>query len=263
MKKYLFIFKATFMESLQYVMNIILGFITFFIVLYVFLNLWDYIYSDSASLISGYSKNQMIWYVILTEIMWFGTRNRTLTNQIANDIKSGAIAYGINKPYNYIFYMIARNLGEIAIKFVLFLGAGIIIGYTFVGGLPGFRFVNLPFIVIPFLIGMLINSFLQMSISVLSFWIEDSTPFQWIYDKMIIVLGILFPIEMFPGWAQPIMKLTPIFVVTYAPAKLVIDFNIHMFLNVLLIQGIYAAVSFVILMGLYQKGVKRLNVNGG
>lgn len=220
-------------------------------------------YSDSANLINGYSKDQMIWYVILTETMWFGTRNRTLTTQISNDIKSGTIAYGINKPYHYISYIIAKHLGEIAIRFVLFLIAGLCIGFVFVGGIPNFKLYQIPFVLIVFLLGMFINSFIRMAISVLSFWIEDSVPFHWIYDKMLIVLGMMFPVEVFPLWAQPIIKCSPIFVVTYGPAKLIIDFSLDMVKSVLLAQSIYLLITVVLLLFLFQRGVKRLNVNGG
>lgn len=102
-----------------------------------------------------------------------------------------------------------------------------------------------------------------MSISVLSFWIEDAAPLHWIYVKMILVLGILFPVEMFPAWAQPVIKCTPIYVFTYGPAKLVIDFHMSMFLQVILAQGVYLVLSFLLLMGLYRRGVKKVNVNGG
>ncbi len=263
MRKYLFVFKTTLMESLQYILNILMGFVMFFIVLFVFLNLWQYIYSDPEQIISGYSMNQMIWYVILTEIVWFGTRNNSITAQISNDIKSGSIAYVINKPYHYVLYMITRNLGEIAIKFFLYLGAGLSIGYLFIGGLPDFNPVYLPLIMIVFITGTMINIFLTMSISVLSFWIEDAAPFHWIYVKIILILGILFPVEMFPSWAQPIIKCTPIYVVTYGPAKLVIHFDMQLFLQVLLVQFIYFAASFSILMTVYGRGVKKINVNGG
>jgi ABC-2 type transport system permease protein len=251
------------MESLQYIMNILMGFVIFFIVLFVFLNLWQYIYSDPGQLIDGYTMNQTIWYVILTEIIWFGTRNNTITSQISNDIKSGSIAYVINKPYHYILYMITRNLAEIALKFFLYLGAGLLIGYLCIGSLPGFHPGYLPLIIPVFIAGTMINIFLTMSISVLSFWIEDAAPFHWIYIKIILILGILFPIEMFPAWAQPIIKCTPIYVVTYGPAKLVIDFDRKLFLQVILTQGIYLAASFLLLMGIYRRGVKKINVNGG
>ncbi len=263
LRKYLFIFKATLIESLQYVMNIFLGFISFFMMLFVFINLWNYIYADSTKLIDGYTMNQMIWYVILTEILWYGTRNRTLTAQISDDIKSGTIAYGLNKPYHYISYIIAKHIGEIAVKFVLFLMAGLAVGLLFNGPIPGFHLYQLPIILLSLLLGILINSFIRMGISVLSFWIEDCAPFHWIYDKLLIIVGIMFPVEVFPQWAQPVIRCTPIYVVSYGPAKLVIDYGYRTALQILLAQVIYLAASYSILMLLFQKGVKQLNVNGG
>ncbi len=263
MRKYIYIYKATLIESLQYIMNIILGFITFFMMLFVFYSLWNYMYSDSSNIINGYTMQQMIWYVILTEMLWFGSRNRTLTQQITEDIKSGTIAYGINKPYHYILYILAKHLGEITLKMFLFVAAGLIIGYTFVGAIPNFQLYQLPFILVAAYLGIMINALIRISISVLSFWIEDAIPFHWIYDKMIIVVGMLFPVEMFPVWAQPIIKASPIFVVTYGPAKLVIDFSADIFLQVLSVQIIYLIVSIIILYALFQRGVKKLNVNGG
>ncbi|MDF2904692.1 MAG: ABC-type uncharacterized transport system permease component-like protein [Herbinix sp.] len=263
MRKYLFVLKATLIESLQYVLNILLGFITFFMILFVFMNLWEYIYSDTTKLINGYSKEQMIWYVILTEMIWFSMRNATLSFQISNDIKSGSIAYGMNKPYHYIAYIIAKHLGEIAVKSLMFMTAGLVIGYCFLGSFPVIRLYQLPSIILSLILGMFVNTFLKMSISVLSFWIEDATPFHWIYDKMIIVLGIMFPVEVFPLWAQPIIRFTPIFVVTYGPAKLIIDYSSGMALQVLVSQLIYFVISLSILLFIYQRGVKKLNVNGG
>jgi ABC-2 type transport system permease protein len=263
MKKYIFVFKATLIESLQYIMNILLGFITFFMILFVMANLWEYIYNDSANLINGYSKTQMIWYVILTEIMWYGTKNRTLIYQISDDIKSGTIAYGINKPYHYILYIIAKHMGDITIKLLLFLSAGFFIGHIFIGRIPNFNVNNLPLILLSFFFAVMINSFIRMGISILSFWIEDSGPFHWIYDKLIIVIGTMFPVEMFPVWAQSIIKVTPIYVVTYGPAKLMIDFSREMALRVIFIQAIYFLVTLLLLFVLFQRGVKKLNVNGG
>ena len=69
MKKYLFIFKSQVMMNLQYITNILVGFIGYFLMLYIFLNLWKYIYSDPYELINGYNISQMIWYVIVTEVL--------------------------------------------------------------------------------------------------------------------------------------------------------------------------------------------------
>lgn len=263
MKKYFYIYKATLLEKLQYLMNILLGFISFFVMLFIFINLWDYIYTDSSQLISGYTKAQMVWYVIITETLWFGTRSRTLTSQVSQDIKSGTIAYGMNKPYNYIFFMIAKYFGEITFQFFLFLIAGIVIGISFLGSLAGFELRYIPFYIPVFFLGILINSLIRLFISILSFWIEDSGPFHWIYNKLIIVVGTLFPVELFPLWLQPAIRFSPIFVVTYGPAKLVIDFSTQKLLKVLGAQTAYTAVLVCLLAYFYQRGVKRINVNGG
>ena len=263
MKKYFHIYKATLNESVQYASSVLISFISFFIMMFVFINLWQYVYQDESQIINGYTMNQMIWYVLITEVLWFGTRNKTLTNQISFDIKTGNIAYNINKPYNYVFYIIARHLGEITVKFILFFIFGIILGCVMIGAIPQFDFINLPFIVISAFLGILINSVIRITISVISFWIEDSTPFQWIYDKIILVLGTIFPIEMFPKWLQPAIKCTPVLAITYGPAKLIIDFSFTLFWEILAVQIIYLIVSSAILLWLYKLGTKRLNVNGG
>ena len=148
MRKYLYIYKATLIENLGYIANIVLGFINFFVMMFVFLNLWQYIYSDSSQIINGYTMQQMVWYVLITEVLWFGTRNKILTREISQDIKSGNIAYNINKPYNYVFYIISKHLGEITLKFISFVILGLIIGICFVGPIQNFNFMSVPFIII-------------------------------------------------------------------------------------------------------------------
>ena len=88
MKKYLYIYKATLIENLSYIPNIALGFINFFVMMFVFLNLWQYMYLDNSRIINGYTMEQMIWYVLITEVLWCGTRNKILTNEISKDIKT-------------------------------------------------------------------------------------------------------------------------------------------------------------------------------
>jgi len=120
-----------------------------------------------------------------------------------------------------------------------------------------------PWIIITILLGILINSFLRIAISMISFWIEDSSPFHWVYNKLILVLGTLFPIEMFPKFLRPILKCTPIFVVTYGPAKLFIHFTVENFIQVLIVQIIYLLLAITLVLILYERGVRKLNVNGG
>ena len=68
---------------------------------------------------------------------------------------------------------------------------------------------------------------------------------------------------MFPAVLRPIIKCTPIFVVTYGPARLIINFTFSNFVNILIAQIIYLIIAILIVLILYERGVKKLNVNGG
>ena len=95
MKKYLYIFKSELMTNLQYIFDILGGFITYIIMITIFLYLWSYIYQDPNELINGYSMSQMIWYVIVTEIVWMSLGGRGLSKNICHDVRSGNITYNI------------------------------------------------------------------------------------------------------------------------------------------------------------------------
>lgn len=74
MRKYLYIYKSTLIENLTYIYNILIGFIYFFIIMIVLMNLWQYIYEDPSNMINGYTLNQMMWYVLITEALWYATK---------------------------------------------------------------------------------------------------------------------------------------------------------------------------------------------
>ena len=116
MRKYLFIIKSEVMSTLQYIGNVFGNIAGFIIILIILFNLWNYLYSDPNELINGYSMNQMIWYVVITELIWSIVGGRALVNKITDDVKSGSVAYKITKPYSYIGYFMSEQIGSIIIK---------------------------------------------------------------------------------------------------------------------------------------------------
>ena len=76
MKKYAVIYRSVLMENLQYAVNAAMGFVSYFVFIFVFINLWGYIYSEPGTRIAGYTRQQMIWYVMITEMLWFGDQSR-------------------------------------------------------------------------------------------------------------------------------------------------------------------------------------------
>lgn len=263
MKKYLYIFKSEVMSNLQYLFNIFVGFIGYFFMLYIFLNLWKYIYSDPSEIINGYTMNQMVWYIIITEVLWGTLAGRKLCKRIVNDVRGGNIAYNINKPYDYIGYSLSTHLGDCFVRFVMYLVLGLLVGLLFLGSFPSLNIIKFLGVVLSMVLSTVISSLLIIGIGLLSFVIEDSNPFYWLYSKLILVIGTIFPIEYFPSVIQPILTYSPIFAICYGPAKLFVDFNMTSLVSVLVSQIIYIVIGWLICSLLYKKGVKNLNVNGG
>lgn len=263
MKKYIFIMKTQIMSNLQYVFNILLGFIGYFIMLFILFNLWRYLYSNPKELINGYNMNQMTWYVTITEILWMSLGGRKLSNKISNDVRSGNIAYNINKPYNYVLYSLSTHLGDVFIKGMIYTVLGMVTGFIFLKSFPSLNLINIVVIVITSILATIISTLLITSIGLISFFIEDASPFYWVYSKFILVLGTIFPIEYFKGAIRKILEFSPIYVVSYGPAKLFVDFSWDKALSITFAQIIYVIISYSICNTIYKKGVRRINVNGG
>lgn len=263
MKKYLYIYKSELMTNLQYAFDILIGFISYCIMIFIFLNLWKYIYNDPKELINGYDMSQMIWYVIITEILWMSLGGRKLCKKISNDVRSGNIAYNINKPYNYVEYSLMNHLGLVTVRFVLVGILGMTLGIIFLHSFPSLNILEILGVFLCCVLATIINILLVNSIGLISFFIEDASPFFWLYSKMILVIGTIFPIEFFPKIMQPIIKFSPIYVVSYGPARLFVNFTVDGFISIIVAQIIYLIISFSICHLIYNKGVKKLNVNGG
>jgi ABC-2 type transport system permease protein len=224
--------------------------------------LWKNIYGQKGNTVAGISINQMIWYLVVTELI---TLSRTEIHlQVNEDVKTGNIAYLLNKPYNYVLYCFSYFIGEIGMKLLTNGIIGLIIGFIYVGALENFSIANLPFILLSIITGCFIHFFIYITLALTSFWFEENTAFFWIYSKLIFTLGgMLMPLELFPKWLQSLSHYLPFAYVTYVPARLAVDFSFLNFYKQFSIQLVYLLFFFLLAMGLYRKGAKNLNVNGG
>ena len=263
MKKYLFIFKSELMSSLQYTLNIFITFVGYFLIMFIFLHIWSYIYSDPKEIINGYTMNQMIWYIMITEVLWYVSAGKRYCKKIVEDVRGGNIAYNISKPYNYIIYSLSAHLGSRLVSAVLYTLFGLFLGYIFLGSFPSIPIISIIPILITGILAVTINTLLVTFIGLLSFFIEDANPFYWLYSKLLLVLGTTFPIEYFPKVMRVFLSYSPIFVVSYGPAKLFTAFSWNNFIHIIIADIIYLFISYILCILIYKKGVKKLNVNGG
>ena len=80
----------------------------------------------------------------------------------------------------------------------------------------------------------MIFSTIDISISLISFWIEDAMPFHWVFDKFILIFGTIIPIEMFPDIVKKVISYFPTYPIMYGPAKIIIDFSFNMCIKIIM-----------------------------
>lgn len=260
--KYMKIMSISLSDSLVYVFDFVGRSIFFFVIMLIFLYLWSAIFSGDGTKIDGFTLESMIWYLLVTEtIALSGSRYYA---EISRDVKTGNVAYMLNKPYNYVIYQFANQFAKVLLNLVKHGILAVIIGLLYVGPLLGFKLISLPMIIMAVLLGSAIDFFINFALALTAFWVEENMPFRWIYQKLVFVLGgMLLPIDMFPGMVKDIARWLPFSYVTYAPAKLAVDFSVGNFLSVFAIQIVYLLIAIGVALLVFKKGMKGVSVNGG
>jgi ABC-2 type transport system permease protein len=224
------------------------------------MNLWAMIYENGG--VEGYSYNQIVWYLILTEFISFACRT-TVHSSISEDVKTGSIAYQISRPVHYLFFQFANYLGQILVNAILFGAFAIFLGILYVGKLSTFSIYEIPAVVLSLLLSMVLNYFSLMTIGLCAFSIEDNFAIYLIYQKLGFILGMFLPLEFLPIWLQPIAKCMPFSYVYWAPAKLFVNYSFDVIVEVIPGQIVWTTFSIILCLFVYSRGIRRIQVNGG
>lgn len=265
MNKYFSIYKTSFRQESKTIADSLTSVVSFVVIIYIFQQLWQFIYGGSGggTLIHGYSAKMMIWYTIMAEVLMYAVNARGVTRAFGDDIKTGKIAYQLNKPYNYYAYQVCSQAGAFVWKLIFLVPTAIFMGIVLLGPIENFSVA----FVLPLLLSLLMAVFLTCiiygTVGLLSFWVEEATPFTWIVQKFQMLFGLFFPPEFFPTWLQPIINYSPVYAMMSGPCKLMANFSWDLFLKVSISQVAYIVFFIVLGVVIYKFGTKKVNVNGG
>ena len=264
MNKYFSIYKTSFRQESKTIGNSLTSVISFVVIIYILQQLWQFIYGGgSGTLIHGYTVNMMIWYMIMAEVLMYSVNARGVTRAFSSDIKSGKIAYQLNKPYNYYVYQVSSQMGEIMWKLIFLIPTAIVMGLLLLGPIENFSIAYVVPLLISLLFAMFLTCIIYGMVGLLAFWIEEAGPFTWIVQKFQMLFGLFFPPEFFPTWLQPAIEYSPIYAMMSGPCKLMANFSWDLFMKVSISQIAYIIIFVVAGMIMYKFGTRKVNVNGG
>lgn len=256
MKKYLEIFKYSLKTKLTFIWNYCFSLFSFAIHVFVFNELWDYILQGKE--IAGYTKSELIWYIIIAEFITYTSEKKYKT--ISSMVKQGDIANMLLKPVDMINYYIAED-GSLIIKATVNLVCAIILGITLAEPIE-ISFPSIIMTIIASLIGILIGSLIQIFIGIVSFFTEENSSVYLIIQKMSLLV-VFTPIEFYPAIIQKIFAVLPTTYFVYAPAKIFTNFEMGLAIKLILLEILSVVFLYSVLRILYKKGVEKINVNGG
>ena len=260
MRKYLTIFKISARNQIVYLPAFLGRNLFFVLVVFIFSALWAAIYSGS-ELLAGLTMTQVLWYLTITEVIELS--KTPLYTTIQEEVKDGTVGYALTRPYCYIIYYFFSGMGQNLVKMIPMLIEGFLLGVIFAGYLPGY-FRAIPYGLLLILGGFALVTLWQIIIGILAFWFEEVSPFYWILQKLIFIIGgMFFPIDLFPDWLAKISRVSPFAFSAYWPAITVVNFSQNNFLTCLAGQLFYCFLLLAAAASLFAAAVKKVHVQGG
>ncbi|HZU70307.1 MAG TPA: ABC-2 family transporter protein [Ktedonobacteraceae bacterium] len=262
LRKYLAVMRVSIASNLAYMMEVFFRGLFLVVLIFVLGQLWKTTYSArGATLLSGFSISDMIWYLAAAEMI--ATSMPALTRRIDQEVRSGQLAYLLVRPCSYVFYNFAQYLGERVVRFIINGIVAASVALIFVGPphLTWMGVVVWPFVT---LLAMCIDFVAYFSIGLLAFWTEDTNSFSFVFSRLTLVLGgVLAPLEIFPQPLRSIAQALPFSAILYGPARTLVHFEFYPFLGLLEQQLITLAVGGAILFAIYSVAIRRVSINGG
>lgn len=262
-RKYSAIARINIQNSLAYAWDAFSGgiFVTLFI--FVFAQLWRATFrSQDATVISGLTLTQTLWYFVWAELIQL--TKHPVAGTIEQEVKDGSLAYTLGRPYNYLLYHFFSGLGGVMIRIVFVLSFGAAVAWIEVGPLDTFRLDTVPAVLLITALAYTLDFIILSGIGLSAFFIEDTSAFRLIYQKINFVLGgLLIPVDFLPDAIQTVARVLPFNLILYAPSKLFVAWDQTQFFTVLGLQIVWISVLAAAVVLFYRYGARRVSVNGG
>ena len=209
----------------------------------------------------GVGPRELVWYLALTE--WAVLSAPMVYLAIEADVRSGDIACRLVRPVPYVGAQIAEAFGEAAVRLAVLGPAAFLFALLIAGGLPA----DPRGLLLAPPLALLANALWVLAlvaIGLSAFWIVDTSPIYWIFQKLGFVLGgLLFPLELYPDWLSRAARLTPFPNLCWAAGRSAFGFTPGE-AAALFAQGLFWAALFALaLYALSRRARARLVVNGG
>ncbi|HZT79706.1 MAG TPA: ABC-2 family transporter protein [Gemmataceae bacterium] len=267
LRKYWRILRVSLTERLTYRADFFLTTTLRFLPMVTTILLWEAIFTGSRQdELGGFSRHEMIAYLLLVHISRMFSSMPGLAFGIARDIRDGTLKKYLLQPIDMIAYLVsyrvAHKMAYIATSALpyglLFLACG-----SYFDGFPDALTLLAYFVAL--LLGFAIGFFFEACIGMVGFWFLEVTSFLYVVNTVnFFISGQMLPLDILPPFWATLLKGLPFQYMAY--------FQAAVFLGKIqgwdLVWGLLAelgwAVLFIVLARvLYRLGLRRYSAYGG
>ena len=269
LRKYLKILRISLVERLTYRADFLVTTFFRFLPLVTTFLLWEAIYAGSQEKeIVGFTKDQMIAYLLLVQISRMFSSMPGLSTGIARDIRDGNLKKYLLQPIDMLCYLLSYR-GAHKIAYVVTTAAP----YALLFFLFHDVFTDLPdpwtwlAYLFSLLLAFIIGFFFEACIGISGFWLLEITSFVYIINIFnFFISGQMFPLEFLDRYplVTPVMRALPFQYLAYFPAMVFLGkIKGNDLIVGLLIELAWAIALILLSRWLYRLGLRHYSAYGG
>ncbi len=211
----------------------------------------------------GLNFVQLIWVLTFVNCFESSSTQPDLSKMIEDEVKSGSLAYSVNKPYSYPLFHYAGYLGRTVPNLIINLIGCCSLIFFLVGGshmtLRGILAGALLMVA-----GFTLHFLIDLSIGLLAFWIEDVGSVAYLYHTATLIFGgVILPISLFPDMLKKVADVLPFGQLYYSGARVIVQFDSEHFVSFLKVQLFWLAFFSAVACIIWRKGMKNVSISGG
>ena len=219
--------------------------------------------STGADEFDGMNYVQLVWCMSLIQCFESSATEPHVPRIIEEEVKSGDLAYSLNKPYSYALFQFYAFLGRGLSNMLINLLVSLSLPYFLVGPLD-VSFNGLAAGLFMMFMGFVLYFLITLVIGLLAFWIEDVTSIDWLFRACSMIFGgAILPLALFPESIKVVAEYLPFGQLYYSAARLIVNFDHAVFVKFLGVQVMWLAIFCVMAVLILREGVKRVSISGG
>jgi ABC-2 type transport system permease protein len=267
LRKYGKIFRISLIERMTYRGDFFLSTILRFLPMVTTILLWEAIYTGAKKdTLSGFSRHEMIAYLLLVHISRMFSSMPGLAAGIARDIREGTLKKYLLQPIDMLAYLVSYRAAHKVTYIVtsaLPYGLLFFLCRSYFDAFPDL--LTLAAYLLALLLGFLVGFFFEATIGMIGFWFLEVTSLLYIVNTLnFFVSGQMFPLDLLPDFWASLLKALPFQYLAYFPATVFLGKVTGMQLVYGLLGELIWAVVFIGLSrGLYRFGLRRYSAYGG